>query len=140
MPLKEYLASLSKEDLISLLMQLADNQREVKDFLLQKMSKIQQQKEVRESVLQEQSVVLDNQRLVSRKSTPQEKINLYKSLFVGRQDVFALRWYNTKSGRSGYSPVCANKWVVEKCDLKKYSCATCPYKSPVKLDDSYLVN
>lgn len=116
-------------------MQLADNQREVKDFLLQKMSKIQQQKKVRESALQEQSVVLDNQRLVSRKSTPQEKINLYKSLFVGRQDVFALRWYNTKSGRSGYSPVCANKWVVGKCDLKKYSCATCPYKSPVKLDD-----
>ena len=73
MPLKEYLASLSKEDLISLLMQLADNQREVKDFLLQKMSKIQQQKKVRESALQEQSVVLDNQRLVSRKSTPQEK-------------------------------------------------------------------
>lgn len=140
MPLKEYLASLSKEDLISLLMQLADNQREVKDFLLQKMSKIQQQKKVRESALQEQSVVLDNQRLVSRKSTPQEKINLYKSLFVGRQDVFALRWYNTKSGRSGYSPVCANKWVVGKCDLKKYSCATCPYKSPVKLDDSYIFN
>ncbi|MDY5763892.1 MAG: hypothetical protein SPK10_03770, partial [Treponema sp.] len=29
---------------------------------------------------------------VSKKSSPQEKINLFKSLFIGREDVFALRW------------------------------------------------
>ena len=131
MTFKEYITSLSKDDLISLILQLADKQREAKDFLFQKLA---------EFILQEQSVVLFNQRHVFRKSTPQEKINLYKSLFIGRQDVFALRWHNTKSGKSGYSPVCANKWVTGKCDLKKYSCATCLYKSPVKLDDSYIFN
>jgi len=61
--------------------------------------------------------------VVNRNSTAQEKINLYTSLFVGRKDVFALRWYNAKSNKSGYSPVCENKWKIGKCDMKKYSCA-----------------
>ena len=61
--------------------------------------------------------------LVTWNSTAREKINLYTSLFVGRKDVFALRWYNAKSNKSGYSPVCENKWKIGKCDMKKYSCA-----------------
>ena len=51
---------------------------------------------------------------VSKTSTPQEKINLFKSLFIGREDVFALRWFNSKSGKSRYSPVCENKSIKLK--------------------------
>ena len=80
------------------------------------------------------------QKIITRQSSPQEKINLYKSLFAGRQDVFALRWFNAKSNKSGYSPVCANKWVSGKCDLKKYTCATCPFKMPIALNDTYIYN
>lgn len=36
--------------------------------------------------------------------TPQEKINIFRSLFKGREDVFARRWEN-RQGKSGYSPV-----------------------------------
>ncbi|EMB45606.1 hypothetical protein HMPREF9729_01358 [Treponema denticola ASLM] len=78
--------------------------------------------------------------LVNRNSTAQEKINLYTSLFIGRQDVFALRWYNAKSNKSGYSPVCENKWKTGKCDMKKYACASCPFKLPVPLSDRYIFN
>lgn len=77
---------------------------------------------------------------VSKNSTPQEKINLFKSLFVGREDVFALRWFNAKSGKSGYSPVCENKWQSGKCDMKKYSCADCPFKLPARLSDQFIFN
>ena len=77
---------------------------------------------------------------VSKKSSPQEKINLFKSLFIGREDVFALRWSNAKSGKSGYSPVCENKWQSGKCDMKKYSCADCLFKLPVRLSDQYIFN
>ena len=77
---------------------------------------------------------------VSKKSSPQEKINLFKSLFIGREDVFALRWSNAKSGKSGYSPVCENKWQSGKCDKKKYSCADCPFKLPVRLSEQYIFN
>ena len=42
-------------------------------------------------------------------ATPQEKIELFKSLFIGRKDVFAKRYYNTKTGQGGYVPVCHNE-------------------------------
>lgn len=36
--------------------------------------------------------------------TPQQKIDLFYALFRGRRDVYAVRW-QSKSGKSGYSPV-----------------------------------
>src|SRR6516165_6225921 len=38
-----------------------------------------------------------------------EKINLFRSLFRGREDVFPRRWENSKSGKSGYAPACHNE-------------------------------
>lgn len=37
-----------------------------------------------------------------QKLTPSEQVKLYRSLFNGRQDVFAIRW--EKEGKSGYMP------------------------------------
>lgn len=70
---------------------------------------------------------------VTMRSTPQEKIALFRSLFRGREDVYALRWYNAKTGKSGYSPVCANKWLPGVCDMPKTKCADCRYRSFTKL-------
>lgn len=36
----------------------------------------------------------------------EEKVTLFSSLFKGREDVFARRWYSKASGRTGYQPVC----------------------------------
>ena len=44
-----------------------------------------------------------------RLSTRKEKIDLFRSLFRGREDVYAVQWENRK-GKSGYSPACANEW------------------------------
>ena len=44
-----------------------------------------------------------------------QKIALFRSLFRGREDVFARRWQNPKTGRSGYSPACANEWKHGVC-------------------------
>lgn len=72
---------------------------------------------------------------VTMKSTPQEKITLFRSLFKGREDVYALRWHNTKTGKSGYSPVCANKWVQGVCGMPKVKCTNCKYRSFSSLTD-----
>lgn len=56
----------------------------------------------------------------------QEKVALFRSLFKGREDVFARRWFSSSSGKSGYQPVCAREWNREYCDKKKYKCAECP--------------
>jgi len=43
-------------------------------------------------------------------SSPAERLALFRRLFAGRPDVFPTRWENGKTGRSGYSPACANEW------------------------------
>ena len=42
---------------------------------------------------------------INQYSSPAEKIALFRSLFVGRTDVLARRWYSRSSGESGYQPV-----------------------------------
>ena len=41
---------------------------------------------------------------VRHDSSPAEKISLFRSLFVGRADVYATRWTSKKTGKSGWSP------------------------------------
>ena len=50
-------------------------------------------------------VVATNQTPVDGHSPPEAKIALFRSLFVGRDDVYAARWENARSGKSGWSPV-----------------------------------
>ncbi len=41
---------------------------------------------------------------VDARSPVAEKVALFRSLFAGREDVFAQRWTNEQTGKSGYSP------------------------------------
>lgn len=43
-------------------------------------------------------------------ATAAEKIALVRSLFRGREDVYALRWENTQTAKSGYAPAVASGW------------------------------
>lgn len=140
MDLKEYLTTLSKENLISLLMDLSDINKEVRIYLTEKQNALPVLSKQNKPILPVADTLFNSTPAINRHSTPQQKIDLFKSLFSGRQDVFALRWFNTMTNKSGYSPVCGNKWLSGKCDLKKYSCATCPYKLPVALTDNYIYN
>ncbi len=63
--------------------------------------------------------------MIDASSSNAEKIELFRSLFVGREDVFARRYENAKKGRSGYSPYCLNQWGVG-CGLKRQGkCGDC---------------
>lgn len=53
------------------------------------------------------------------------KVALFRRLFAGRTDVFPLRWENTKTGRSGYAPACANEWVKGICGKPQVKCGEC---------------
>lgn len=59
-------------------------------------------------------------------SSSQEKIDFFLSVFKGREDVYARRYYSTMTGKSGYTPVCKNEWVNGLCDKKKHRCPECP--------------
>lgn len=70
---------------------------------------------------------------ITRYSSSKEKIKLFMSLFVGRSDVYAKRW-ESKTGKSGYSPVCLNEWNPSVCLKPSGKCADCQYKSYSKFD------
>lgn len=72
---------------------------------------------------------------INKYSQSGEKIALFRSLFCGREDVFARRWYSKTTEKSGYQPVCENEWVDTLCDKKKYKCSVCPNRKLMNLTD-----
>ncbi len=66
---------------------------------------------------------------VNKNSSLDEKIVLYMSLFHGRDDVYAYRWENQKTGKTGYSPACKNIWKPGICPLPKVKCPQCNHAS-----------
>lgn len=63
------------------------------------------QKEAAPSLATEPSLPIT----VTGKSSPDEKVKLFRSLFRGREDVYALRWEG-RNGKTGYSPACRKVW------------------------------
>ena len=68
----------------------------------------------------------------------EDKIALFRRLFRGRTDVYAVRWEN-KHGRSGYAPACANEWKPGICEKPRIKCGVCPNRAflPVSNDLIY---
>ncbi len=67
------------------------------------------------------------------------KVRLFRDLFRGREDVFAVRWENQGRNRSGYSPRCANEWQHGVCGKPKMRCGECPNQAFVALDHGQLL-
>ena len=68
-----------------------------------------------------------------------ERVALFMSLFKGRKDVFARRWFSKSTGKAGYQPVCVNEWRRGVCDKKMFKCAECPNRdfAPLTSQDLY---
>jgi hypothetical protein len=66
---------------------------------------------------------------VTNNSSAGEKVALFRRLFGGRTDVYPVRWENSKSGRSGYAPACANEWVRGVCGKPRVKCGDCPSRA-----------
>ena len=71
-------------------------------------------------------------------SPPELKIALFQGLFRGRQDVYSRRFESRKTGRSGYSPVCANEWVRGICEKPRIKCNECPHRRFLPLTDEVI--
>lgn len=75
---------------------------------------------------------------VNNKSKPHEKIELYMSLFKGREDVYAKRWVSPKKGTAGYSPFCINEWRHGICRKPKGNCNDCTHKEYAPLNEKVI--
>ena len=66
----------------------------------------------------------------------QDKVALFRRLFRGRDDVYALRWQSSSSGRSGYAPACANEWQPGICEKPRVACRDCRHRQLLPLTDA----
>ena len=63
---------------------------------------------------------------------------MFQSMFRGREDVFARRRQSAKSGKSGYSPACANEWQAGVCMKPKGYCSDCKHRELLPLTDEVI--
>lgn len=73
----------------------------------------------------------------SRLST-EEKVELFGRLFRGRTDVYPVRWEGKTSGKSGYSPACANEWRPGVCEKPRIKCGDCGQRDLLPVSDAVL--
>ena len=75
--------------------------------------------------------------IITKSSDARTKIDLYLSLFKGREDLCAKQWSNGK----GYSPYCALEWkpgLCHKTMAAKTKCSACEKKQFLKLTPDLL--
>jgi superfamily II DNA or RNA helicase/very-short-patch-repair endonuclease len=76
--------------------------------------------------------------LVHQRSSSDEKIALFRSLFRGREDVYPRRFESRKTGKSGYAPACSNEWVRGVCEKPRIKCAECPHRRFLPVTDDVI--
>ncbi len=76
--------------------------------------------------------------MITNDSTPAAKIELFRSLFRGREDVYPRRFESRKTGKSGYAPACGNEWVRGVCEKPKIKCADCPNRRFLPVNDEVI--
>lgn len=69
-----------------------------------------------------------------------EKVTLFRTLFVGRVDVFPRLWRNARTKKQGYAPACANEWVQGVCEKPRVKCGECPSQAFLEVTDRALLD
>jgi len=77
---------------------------------------------------------------VTNHSSQEAKIALFRSLFRGREDVYARRFESLKTGKKGYQPVCRNEWVSGVCGKPKVRCDDCTHRDFLPVTDDVVRN
>lgn len=73
--------------------------------------------------------------------TAADKVNLFRSLFRGRPDVFPVRFVSKKTGKPGYAPACSNKWEPAVCLLRSGGkCSDCANQAFIPVSDQVIVD
>jgi hypothetical protein len=75
---------------------------------------------------------------VTNQSSPAAKIDLFRSLFRGRDDVYPRRFESRKTGKAGYAPACANEWVPGVCEKPRIKCTDCPNRRFFPITDEVI--
>ena len=79
--------------------------------------------------------------IVTSASPARDKLELFRSLFTGRKDVYA-HGYRRKDGGIGYTRACANEWkpgICPKAAQQRVRCAECTNRVFPELSDAAII-
>ena len=76
--------------------------------------------------------------VVTHTSSPLAKIELFRSLFRGRTDVYPRRFESRKTGKAGYAPACANEWLPGICEKPRIKRPDCPNRRFLPVTDEVI--
>ena len=79
--------------------------------------------------------------IVTSASPARDKLELFRSLFTCRKDVYA-HGYRRKDGGIGYTPACANEWkpgICPKAAQQRVRCAECGNRVFPELSDATII-
>ena len=91
-----------------------------------------------QSLMHETDVSEQGSPKVTNNSRPAAKIELFRSLFRGRDDVYPRRFESRKTGKSGYAPACANEWIRGVCEKPRIKCTDCPNRRFLQITDEVI--
>ena len=106
-----------------------------RDVLFQELSRLKQQSQQQQSLPQ-----LITGATVTRKSSSRDKVDLFRNLFKGREDLYPKRFVSSKTRKSGYAPVCANEWKPVVCEKPNIKCGDCKFRSFLPVSDQVITN
>jgi len=104
--------------------------------ILEQIQTLQNQKESKKVA----DVTLKASAVLSNQSSAHEKITLFRSLFRGREDVYARRFESKQTGKSGYQPACRNEWIRGICGKPKSICSSCNNRDLLPITDDVIKN
>jgi superfamily II DNA or RNA helicase len=67
--------------------------------------------------------------------TPEDKVQLFQTLFATRTSAYPRLWENLAKGTKGYALACANEWDRNVCGKPKIKCTDCPNQAFLRLDE-----
>lgn len=104
---------------------VAENEELRKMFGLPQKSPISQEVISVSDILEQKNIEKTFSPSINKYSSPEEKIELFQSLFRGRTDIYAKRCYSKKHDSSYYIPACKNEWIKGVCDRARVKCKDC---------------
>ncbi len=109
-----------------------------RQFLLDQIASLEREKEslLRSSIEERPAEYSDG--TVNNQSGEKAKIALFRSLFRGREDVYARRFESRTTGKSGYQPDCENEWRPGICQKPKIKCSHCDQRRLIPVSDEVI--
>lgn len=115
--------------------ELLSENKKLKETIVELKAKITEESTVKCMVKETENLINDEDTTgITKKSSTQEKLELYLSIFKGRTDVCAKRWRN----KPGYSLYCFNDFKPGICNKPRTKCTECKQSNFAPLDRKQL--